>query len=102
MRTVPKSIPHPDWSVTGIPKAERRLNRTKIELLDAAGQDAMRKVCKLAREVLDTVAAEIKPGITTDYLDEVCHNACVERKVKVPHSKTNSATSDFDSRTPLR
>ncbi|OAQ62678.1 methionine aminopeptidase 1 [Pochonia chlamydosporia 170] len=80
MRTVPKSIPHPDWSVTGIPKAERRLNRSKIDLLDAKGQEAMRKVCRLAREVLDIVAAELKPGITTDYLDKVCHNACVERK----------------------
>lgn len=41
----------------------------------------MRKVCRLAREVLDVTAAELKPGITTDYLDEVCHRACVERDV---------------------
>ena len=41
----------------------------------------MRKVCKLAREVLDITAAELKPGITTDYLDEVCHKATVERNV---------------------
>lgn len=98
MRTVPKSIPHPDWSVTGIPKAERRLNRSKIDLLDAKGQEAMRKVCRLAREVLDIVAAELKPGITTDYLDEVCHNACVERKVSATPSEMNLATSNFDSR----
>ena len=83
MRTVPKSIKHPDWSVTGIPKAERRLNRSKIELLDTKGQEAMRKVCRLSREVLDVVAAEIKPGVTTDYLDEVCHKACVERQVRL-------------------
>jgi methionine aminopeptidase len=49
--------------------------------LDAEGQAAMRKVCKLAREVLDITAAAMKPGVTTDYLDEVCHNACVEREV---------------------
>ncbi|PKY01238.1 methionine aminopeptidase 1 [Aspergillus campestris IBT 28561] len=79
MRTVPKSIRHPDWAETGIPKAEQRLSRTKIDLLDAQGQQAMRKVCRLAREVLDITAAELKPGITTDYLDEVCHRACVER-----------------------
>ncbi|KAF2762627.1 putative methionine aminopeptidase, type I [Pseudovirgaria hyperparasitica] len=79
-REVPKTIPHPDWSETGIPKAERRLNRTKIELLDAKGQEAMRKVSKLGREVLDITAAAIKPGVTTDYLDEICHNACVERE----------------------
>ncbi|PLN75463.1 methionine aminopeptidase 1 [Aspergillus taichungensis] len=79
MRTVPKSIRHPDWAETGIPKAEQRLSRTKIDLLDAKGQQAMRKVCRLAREVLDITAAELRPGITTDYLDEVCHRACVER-----------------------
>jgi hypothetical protein len=81
MRTIPKSIKHPDWSVTGIPKGESRLNRNKIELLDAKGQEAMRKVCRLSREVLDIVAAAIKPGVNTDYLDEVCHKACIERKV---------------------
>ena len=41
----------------------------------------MRKVCILAREVLDIAAREIRPGITTDYLDEVVHKACVERDV---------------------
>lgn len=43
----------------------------------------MRKVCRLAREVLDTTAAELKPGITTDHIDEVCHRACVERDVSM-------------------
>lgn len=57
MRTLPKSIRRPDWSETGIPKAERRLNRSKIVILDAKGQEAMRKVCRLAREVLDIAAA---------------------------------------------
>jgi len=79
-RDVPKSIKHPDWAVTGIPRKEMRLHKTRIEILDAAAQDAMRKVCRYAREVLDIVAAEAKPGVTTDYLDEVCHKACVERE----------------------
>ncbi|KAI0163970.1 methionine aminopeptidase 1 [Xylariaceae sp. FL1272] len=79
-RPVPKTIRHPDWSETGIPKRENGLNRNKWEILDAAGQEAMRKVCRLAREVLDITAAAVKPGVTTDYLDEVCHNACVERE----------------------
>jgi hypothetical protein len=35
---------------------------------------------QLAREVLDAVAAEIKPGVTTDLLDEVTHRECVARK----------------------
>ncbi|ETS75262.1 methionine aminopeptidase 1 [Pestalotiopsis fici W106-1] len=78
-RTVPKSIPHPDYAETGIPKSARLINRNKFEILDAKSQEGMRKVCRLAREVLDIVAAELKPGITTDYLDEVCHKACIER-----------------------
>lgn len=41
----------------------------------------MRKVCKLAREVLDITTAELRPGITTGYLDEVYHKACVQRNV---------------------
>lgn len=82
-RFVPKSIKCPDWSETGIPKAEKKLSRTKWHLLDSEGQEAMRKVCRLAREVLDLTAAAVKPGVTTDYLDEVCHNACIERDVSV-------------------
>jgi methionyl aminopeptidase len=58
-----------------------RLSRSKWDLLDVEGQEGMRKVCRLAREVLDVTAAAIKPGVTTDYLDEICHNACVEREV---------------------
>jgi methionyl aminopeptidase len=80
-RPVPKTIPHPDYAETGIPRSSRLLNRNKIEVLDAKAQEGMRKVCRLAREVLDIVAAELKPGVTTDYLDEVCHKACVERNV---------------------
>jgi len=41
----------------------------------------MRKVCRLAREVLDIAAAMVKPGVTTDQIDEVVHNACIERNV---------------------
>ena len=41
----------------------------------------MRKVCRYAREVLDIAAREVKPGVTTDYIDEVVHKACLERNV---------------------
>jgi methionyl aminopeptidase len=42
----------------------------------------MRKVCRLAREVLDIAAAAAKPGVTTDYIDEIVHKACIERDVR--------------------
>ncbi|KAL5601248.1 hypothetical protein BROUX41_006046 [Berkeleyomyces rouxiae] len=79
-RKIPKSIPHPDWSQDGIPKYNRSLLRpNRIEILDKKGQDAMRKVCRLAREVLDIAAAAAVPGVTTDYIDEIVHKACIER-----------------------
>ena len=85
---MPKTIKHPDWAKTGIPKRELQLSRSKWDILDTKGQEAMRKVCRLAREVLDITATAIKPGITTDYLDEVCHNACVDRDVSETHFST--------------
>lgn len=80
-RPVPESIPHPDYAKDGIPMSERKWGRNNIAILDKKQQDGMRKVCRLAREVLDIAAREVKPGITTDYLDEVVHKACLERDV---------------------
>lgn len=34
---------------------------------------------QLAREVLELTASHIRPGITTDELDKICHDACVAR-----------------------
>lgn len=81
-RTLPKSIPHPVWWEDGNPKYNRTLlNRNKIEILDEAGQNAMRKSCRLAREVLDIAARAAKPGVTTDEIDRIVHEACIERNV---------------------
>ncbi|KAF2653535.1 methionine aminopeptidase [Lophiostoma macrostomum CBS 122681] len=79
-REVPSKIQLPDYAEKGIPRSEQIfVGRNKITILDAAQQDAMRKVCRLAREVLDIAAAAAKPGVTTDYIDEVVHKACLER-----------------------
>ncbi|MCJ1426329.1 Methionine aminopeptidase 1 [Sticta canariensis] len=81
-RLIPDSITLPDYAKDGNPKSERRLSgRFNITVLDEKQQEGMRKVCRLAREVLDIAAREIKPGVTTDFLDEVVHNACLERDV---------------------
>ena len=34
---------------------------------------------QLAREVLDIAAAAVRPGITTDEIDEIVHTATIER-----------------------
>jgi len=36
-------------------------------------------IFQLAREVLDIAASHIRPGITTDEIDAVVHQACIER-----------------------
>jgi methionyl aminopeptidase len=84
---VPESIPHPDYAADGVPRS-KFLGRNNITILDKKGQDAMRKVCRLAREVLDIAAREIKPGVTTDYIDSVVHKACIERNVRSPSPST--------------
>ena len=39
----------------------------------------MRTVCRYGREVLDLAAAAVRPGITTDAIDEIVHKAIIER-----------------------
>lgn len=79
-REVPKSIKLPDYSKDGIPRSEQVfVNRNKIAVLNKEEQEGMRKVCRLAREVLDIAARAAKPGVTTDYIDDIVHKACLER-----------------------
>ncbi|KAI9656272.1 MAG: Methionine aminopeptidase 1 [Bathelium mastoideum] len=78
-RTVPSRIKHPDYASDGVPRSGQLFGRNKIKILNAEEQQGMRKVCRLAREVLDIAAKEIKPGVTTDRIDEIVHNACLER-----------------------
>lgn len=59
------------------------VGRNKIKILTKQEQEGMRKVCRLAREVLDIAAREIKPGVTTDHIDKVVHDACMERDVSL-------------------
>lgn len=83
-RQIPDSIKKPDYANDGTPRSEQKLvGRHNITILDKAGQAGMRKVCRLAREVLDIAAREAKPGVTTDYIDEVVHKACIERDVRL-------------------
>ena len=86
-RPVPDSIPHPNYARDGDPKYTFT-DRNKIKILDKSQQEGMRKVCRLSREVLDIAAREVKPGVTTDYIDEVVHKACIERNVSLSFTAT--------------
>jgi methionyl aminopeptidase len=47
-------------------------------LLDDAAADRLRAACAAAKRVLDRVGAAVEPGITTDALDAVAHEATIE------------------------
>lgn len=100
-RTVPSHIKRPDYAADGIPRSEYALGSSsrKISILSPPECQAMRKVCRLAREVLDIAAAAAKPGVTTDEIDAIVHDACVERNVRLPRSSFQSST-DGTSHTP--
>ncbi|RSH79262.1 Methionine aminopeptidase 1 [Apiotrichum porosum] len=79
-RVVPSHIPRPDYAdhPQGASACEAVRERG-VKILNKEEIDGMRRVCRLAREVLDIVASHIKVGVTTDELDRICHEACIER-----------------------
>lgn len=99
---MPSKIKLPEYARDGIPRSEQNfVGRNKITILDKAQQEGMRKVCRLTREVLDVAAAALKPGVTTDYIDELVHKACIERDVSDCPFDETGLTSDvplLDSR----
>ena len=89
-REVPDSIPKPDYAVDGIPRSERKLiGRHAISILTKEEQEKMRTVCIYGREILDIAAAAIKPGVTTDYLDQIVHEETIKRNVSRPKPPTS-------------
>ncbi|KAF5315646.1 hypothetical protein D9611_004667 [Ephemerocybe angulata] len=78
-RKVPDHISRPEYATTGKPISEIKAQGQPPRILSLEEQEKMRTVCRLGREVLDIAAASIRPGITTDELDEIVHNATIER-----------------------
>ncbi|KAJ7920591.1 peptidase M24, structural domain-containing protein [Mycena leptocephala] len=76
MRPIPDHIPLPDHAIDG---RSHLLRRPHPGILNAEEIEKMRTVCRMSREVLDLTAAAIRPGITTDEIDEIVHNATIER-----------------------
>lgn len=102
-RKVPDKIAKPDYAKDGIPRSEQVfVGRHKVKELSEKEIQGMRKVCRLAREVLDIAARAAKPGVTTDYIDEIVHNACLERDVSVTLTLLKVAAADWSSPTHPR
>jgi methionyl aminopeptidase len=82
-RTVPEHIPRPDYAdhPEGYPASERAIRgSTNIETLSDEDQELLRIACKLGREVLDEAAKAVAVGVTTDEIDRIVHEACIERE----------------------
>jgi len=71
-RTVPSHIAAPDYALSGCPG---RGNAYKI--LNEEELTRLRKACQAAAKVLKLVSEAIQPGITTDALDGIAHEAIV-------------------------
>ena len=72
-RDVPATIPHPDYAFTGVPgRGTGRLVRTPDELV------RMRRACRAAAQVLRLTGEAVKPGVTTDELDALAHEATIK------------------------
>jgi len=83
MRIVPDHIPRPDYAnhPDGFPASERSMRgSTNIQCLDDDEQEALRVACKLGREVLDIAAGAIAVGSTTEEIDKLVHEACIDRE----------------------
>jgi len=74
-RAVPAHIPRPDYALTGRPARPR-----SRDLVKGPEQIVrMRKACRAAREVLEACKAAVRPGITTDAIDAIGHEAYIAR-----------------------
>jgi len=82
-RKVPGHIRRPDYAdhAEGYPLSEMKLRgNTYIRSLDHDEIEQMRVACKLGREVLDEAAKAIAPGVTTDEIDRLVHEASIDRE----------------------
>lgn len=81
-REVPDFILRPDYAEhpKGYSASEQSVKTsTVIKVLDDEEMEGVTVASKLAREVLDCAAAAVGVGVTTDEIDRVVHEACIER-----------------------
>lgn len=80
-RLVPEGIELPDYAITSIPASEDAVRGSSNLscLISPEDIDKVRTVCRLAREVLDEAGEAVQPGVTTDQIDAIVHEACIAR-----------------------
>ncbi len=77
MRPVPESIARPEYAAPGSNGEPRRWGEPMVKAPDVLAR--MKIAGQVAAEVLAETGAAVRPGITTDELDAVCHQACIAR-----------------------
>jgi hypothetical protein len=85
-RAVPAHIRKPDYAnnMSGISNSEQRdkTNHNNIRIYTSEeldGETGLRHACRMGREVLDVAGKALRPGVTTDEIDRIVHEACMER-----------------------
>lgn len=85
-RTVPSHIRKPDYAnhPAGVSDSEQRdrSSHNNIRVYTAEeldGECGLRHACRMGREVLDIAGKALRPGVTTDEIDRVVHEATLER-----------------------
>jgi methionyl aminopeptidase len=74
-RAVPSGIERPPYIATGGFPVERG----GLQVIHGEALDRLRRACQVAAEVLLAAGAHVRPGITTDELDGIAHDAYVSR-----------------------
>lgn len=83
---MPVSIRAPDYAndSAGVAYSEQRdrASNTSIRVYsdDELENDGLRHACAMGREVLDIAGKAVRVGVTTDELDRIVHEACIERE----------------------
>eukprot|EP00550_Attheya_septentrionalis_P006556 CAMPEP_0198287386 /NCGR_PEP_ID=MMETSP1449-20131203/6224_1 /TAXON_ID=420275 /ORGANISM="Attheya septentrionalis, Strain CCMP2084" /LENGTH=415 /DNA_ID=CAMNT_0043985337 /DNA_START=164 /DNA_END=1411 /DNA_ORIENTATION=+ len=87
-RSVPARVPKPDYANDrgGVSNSEQhdRASNTAIRVFSSKeldGEYGLRHACRMGREVLDVAGKALRPGVTTDEIDRIVHEACMERGV---------------------
>lgn len=83
-RTIPDSIPRPDYAThpNGVSLSEQmdKTTNQSIPVYKSPDElDDLRYACQMGREVLDIAGNAVRVGITTDEIDRIVHEACIER-----------------------
>uniref|UniRef100_A0A2P2LX70 Uncharacterized protein MANES_01G267700 n=1 Tax=Rhizophora mucronata TaxID=61149 RepID=A0A2P2LX70_RHIMU len=76
-----------------------------VEIKNPVQISRMRETCRIAREVLDAAARVIRPGVTTDEIDRVVHEATIAAGMLTSafwNMLMTSVTLDFNCRFHLR